>query len=1208
MKRRTTLGLLILLVALLAGGFYLHASAAAPLYVRPGGSDTGCDGTVNEDAPGTVVGKCAFTTIQHAINLVDVGGVVYVAAGVYPGSLLVDKPVSLVGPQAGVAVSGRTAGSGAEAVLDASGRPQALTIKGSHVLVDGFDIQGDANTYAGVLITPTSGSGDLTGITVRNNFIHGMKLPNPSSSTYVTSYGVFSIGEPVAGARRTLSEVNITANEIYNLGGVVSGADTSAGAGVWLYSLKGAAPGAGVTISSNFFHDIANGYDASSSDVEYGSGIVLVDDGDPNLDSGAFVSGNRYMNTFSAAVLFIANTSFADEAANMGTANLLVLNAGNLATVDEAALARYAKTDLPTGWPSSTGYFASVKTAIEQSDAGATVNVSAGAFNEGPQVVLARNVTIRGAGPGLTTLRPTANTGSSGDSRGWFLVNGGVTFTLSELRLDGSGFQVNQGVRVNGSGVIEQVSFTEIKYPGYLGIGVAAFGQLQVSNCSFSQIGRIGTIYFGSGTAGSTFTNNTYTGKGPGDWLDYGVEISGGGSVTISGSSISNNRGVASSDGSTSAAILATTYYGAGSNATLTANTLTNNTTAIAVGYDASDSSTVSGVNNCLSSNDYGATNTSLLTNINLTNNYWGDASGPYHPATNPLGLGDEAEDNISYAPWLNSCSGSPVYGNIYNETDNAYFSTLQAAVDNPNTGTGDVIRPLIPGPIPGLTTIPAGKPGLTFDLTGATLTGGSPAFEIYADDTTLLNGVLDGWTGGANNASPAIIVHGGADNFILFNSEIQRWSNGVQLLDDVVSFKIVGNWFHDNTGAGLLVESGTTLQGIVTIEGNLFKENGGAGIENNGSGWFIDGSLYPLPAGYNSWGDTGGPSSGDGVVGNVITDNFTYLEMYLDMLPDTNATAVTVSEATNFIVKIKADAVRLYGLAFKISYDSTMLTLNNVAFSAPWAGKCTSIPGGPIAGEIAYFCYQAYPDGEWTTTSGDIAAFEFTAGGPGLSGNGPWDTYLDISHLVEDTSSAAIGGQKIWVNNAGYGASSTTARDLTDSDDGQVQISGVANYRGYVDLQGNLNDGGAVLDVYDQSLKTGASHLASGTSASSGLYTTSHLSPYLLTLGSDYWLVIDAPRYLPTTAITASQLNHTKTLTNRPYTDLAKVVLLGGDAVDDNVIDILDAGLIGGAFGSTVSCGVSSCADVNGDGIVNIQDLTLMSGNYTLRYSPWIP
>jgi len=38
---------------------------------------------------------------------------------------------------------------------------------------------------------------------------------------------------------------------------------------------------------------------------------------------------------------------------------------------------------------------------------------------------------------------------------------------------------------------------------------------------------------------------------------------------------------------------------------------------------------------------------------INAINNWWGDATGPYHPTANPGGLGDAVSDYVDFDPWL---------------------------------------------------------------------------------------------------------------------------------------------------------------------------------------------------------------------------------------------------------------------------------------------------------------------------------------------------------------------------------------------------------------------------------------------------------------------------------------------------------------------------------------------------------------------------
>ncbi len=68
--------------------------------------------------------------------------------------------------------------------------------------------------------------------------------------------------------------------------------------------------------------------------------------------------------------------------------------------------------------------------------------------------------------------------------------------------------------------------------------------------------------------------------------------------------------------------------------------------------------------NNIDSCEDYGAYNYSYSTLVlkTLTENYWGDSLGPYHPITNPMGSGNEVGDSIKYEPWLISGYTSAFY------------------------------------------------------------------------------------------------------------------------------------------------------------------------------------------------------------------------------------------------------------------------------------------------------------------------------------------------------------------------------------------------------------------------------------------------------------------------------------------------------------------------------------------------------------------
>ncbi len=242
--------------------------------------------------------------------------------------------------------------------------------------------------------------------------------------------------------------------------------------------------------------------------------------------------------------------------------------------------------------------YCSIEDAISDAASGDTIKVAKGTYVNTAQVVIDKDLTIRGKGAGKTIIKPGVDTGSSGDARGWWLVNPGIVFNLSRVTMDGSDRLVWQGIRHRGEGTIKRVKFTEIEFnesTNYAGTAVAAFGTgpVDVYKCYFKEIGRVGVLYFGTGVNGSNFKYNRYTGKGDGDWLDYGVEFGGGAQGIVKYNKISGNRGVNSVDGSTSAGILVTTFFGAGTTATIKKNLIYRNSTGIFVGFNNQDTSVV---------------------------------------------------------------------------------------------------------------------------------------------------------------------------------------------------------------------------------------------------------------------------------------------------------------------------------------------------------------------------------------------------------------------------------------------------------------------------------------------------------------------------------------------------------------------------------------------------------------------------------------
>jgi hypothetical protein len=301
-------------------------------------------------------------------------------------------------------------------------------------------------------------------------------------------------------------------------------------------------------------------------------------------------------------------------------------------------------------------YSDTIQGGIDAALSGDTLEIAAVTLAEGPQIQVDKDLTITGAGRSLTIVEPTGDTGASGDPRGWFLVKPGVTLHLSDLTLDGDGYKIYQAIRWRGDGSVHNCDFKNILYnpsgPHYSGLAIVAFGgNVDVTGCTFTNIGRVGVLYYGSVVTGSTFSGNTYIGKGNGDWLDYALDISAGAQVTVKGNTISDNRGIASSDGSVSAGILVSTLYGSGTKSTILGNTITRNSYGIFVGYSSSDTSTViAHCNNIINNVNYGVYSTNPQ--VDATYNWWGDVSGPYHSTTNPSGTGDSVSDRVDYDPW----------------------------------------------------------------------------------------------------------------------------------------------------------------------------------------------------------------------------------------------------------------------------------------------------------------------------------------------------------------------------------------------------------------------------------------------------------------------------------------------------------------------------------------------------------------------------
>lgn len=134
-----------------------------------------------------LIGFDAFATIQAAIDHVAPGGVVYVAPATYVESVLIDKPLFLLGPNAGIAGvnSSRKPEARIVPARNDPGNAPIISLESDDVVIDGLLLDGhnpqlpggyDANgvrvhAAAGVQNGTYPDLSDVAGITIRNNII-----------------------------------------------------------------------------------------------------------------------------------------------------------------------------------------------------------------------------------------------------------------------------------------------------------------------------------------------------------------------------------------------------------------------------------------------------------------------------------------------------------------------------------------------------------------------------------------------------------------------------------------------------------------------------------------------------------------------------------------------------------------------------------------------------------------------------------------------------------------------------------------------------------------------------------------------------------------------------------------------------------------------------------------------------------------------------
>jgi hypothetical protein len=629
------------------------------------------------------------------------------------------------------------------------------------------------------------------------------------------------------------------------------------------------------------------------------------------------------------------------------------------------------------------------------------------------------------------------------------------------------------------------------------------------------------------------------------------------------------------------------------------------------------------------------------VTNIDASPNWWGSILGPQGPVTG------EAE----ITPWCGDedCS--------FLVPDDVDVITLSGEIN-------------VPG------GIEINQSGLTIFLEDDTVIhNDSPCFIINADYTTITTESPLGAVCMPTNGSNAIEVNGDRTNIVIEGLEIDGadGTNGIDFDGVVTDLVIRENYIHGLAGDGLFF--GDQPVGTIQIQGNLFMDNGGKGIEAG---------TFAIPAEFNAWGSYAGPVVPDDISAGVSADPWTHVDLYLEPSGTDYPGSVYLGEQITF--EVRANLVNAMGVDFVLEipdkyavvdavpgglFDNEALTsvtggyhfvtyqmgsgavsgedlilftltlegasagkpltlnldeMSDVFSMAPGYGPSTIIYAVDLADYIgaevnAFPLMDIVPSGayiaglpiEFSVDIDNINGDDFAS--VGLDFSLPADAileYWDGSAWVEVSSNPfVIGGlagdaapsipfRVLFVS----GGSNVVSVDLYDLTPNTLLASASETF---VTL-GGFNVSGTV-SMQGRSVRSGVPlKLASMTTpyyADNDIFSSNEISNNVLFTGVNgglYNISTSQERYLNVSAEMGRTLDITGDLV------LPDLELKGGNADwSDNVIDISDAGIVGGLYGNG---GLADNADVNFDDRVNIQDLALVGGNFDLTsedaYAGW--
>lgn len=348
------------------------------------------------------------------------------------------------------------------------------------------------------------------------------------------------------------------------------------------------------------------------------------------------------------------------------------------------------------------------------------------------------------------------------------------------------------------------------------------------------------------------------------------------------------------------------------------------------------------------------------------THNWWGSACGP-------TAFSGTAANWPWWADEAMTIEIGPMPVGDFTVTPSMPISSINASIACAQPNSTITFKG---GDYGGTIIVPAGSGKLTLKLeNGVQIKPNSPCFTINASNTIITTESLSGAKCVPTNGANGIDVAANLDNItikgIQFDGTGETTGSGIYFAGAVKDIVLVDNFIHNLGGDG--IKFAGDVSEIVNIQGNMFKNNAGYGINNLGAN--------DVGAEYNSWGDVAGPkgTNGDDVSTKVIYEPFTHADLYL--VSSGTPWANQVVKGQDITYTVMAHLVNVNAADFVLTYPAELTYVSDTVSSTLGTA---SVVHNATARTLQFIGYNT------ANVTGDLPLFSVTFTGATAGANKP--------------------------------------------------------------------------------------------------------------------------------------------------------------------------------------------------------------------------